>query len=197
MCLFVCSWSLSDCWRQLKRGTKSSPPSSSAPSICLWLKVNCWPSLYYHVTFPNNGKAMTERWACGEFPPFFTPQTKRLFSALMPYYSTGDTPIQCILYLSPTSSVTQFTLKTKTVKCALEFPFVSPSPVMDWRWALLLFLAVTVGPFTVTALWSLTERGHFWMWEVEVPDFSVTEKQWGTGHYHFIQNPSKSRSRTK
>lgn len=34
---------------------------------------------------------------------------------------------------------------------------------MDWQWALLLFLAVTVGPFIVEALWSLNERGHFWV----------------------------------
>lgn len=66
--VFMCSWCFGGCWRHLKQWTKTSPVSSSALSIYLRLKVDYWPSLYDHVTFPNNGKALTERWACGEFP---------------------------------------------------------------------------------------------------------------------------------
>lgn len=59
----------SDSRRQLTSRAESSPLSTSALSLYLPLKVSCWPSPYYHVTFPNNRETTTERRACGEFPP--------------------------------------------------------------------------------------------------------------------------------
>ena len=87
-----------------------------------------------------------------------------------------------------------FTLRRKTLKSDLEFPFLSPPPVMDWQWALLLIPAATVGPFTVSALWRLTERGHFWAGRLSclVPRSKRSSK--GTGHYHFKENPSEASS---
>lgn len=85
-------WSFGDCWRHLKQWTKTLPLSTCALSIYLWLKVNYWPSLYEHMTFPNNGKAMTERWAYGEFPFFFL-STKQ--KALLSPNALKNTPSLC------------------------------------------------------------------------------------------------------
>lgn len=95
-CLFVCAWSFGNSWRHLKQWTKTSPLSSSALSIYLSLKINYWPSLCDHVTFPNNGEVMRERWACGEFPHFLS---KR--EALLSLNAVESTPALCLGVILP------------------------------------------------------------------------------------------------
>lgn len=130
-------------------------------------------------------------------PPFSPSNQKAFLSLNALYYSPGDTPICLSVCLWPLQWHNSHLTKKFTKKV---YPWISFCVTTSNDGLTVSSSSVPSSNCWAIHCWGPLKpkwKGPLLGGEVELSDSSVTEKQQGTSHYHFSQNPSESSSRIK